>query len=177
MRKPFFILFICMLAVSSAKAQSTYTEHLTDSTTGSGRVVIVQDSVLHDLVNNTGKYANINVATGGRGVNSGHGKSRNSRTAGTVGTRTRHKEQGYRVLVFTGNNTREGRLGAEKMQRKAKATFAELSAYVQLRNSRWVCLIGDFRKREDAENYMRRCMSSGLSNEVRIIRSEVSVPD
>lgn len=177
MRKPFILLSIGMLAVSTTKAQSTYTEHLTDSTADGGRVVIVQDSVVHDLVNNTGKYAHINVAAGGRGANSGRGKSRNARTAGTIGTRTRHKEQGYRVLIFTGNNTREGCLGAERMQRKAKATFAELSAYVQLRNSRWVCLIGDFRRREDAENYMRRSMSSGLSNEVRIIRSEVSVPD
>lgn len=177
MRKSLFILLMGMLAVSGTKAQSTYTEHLTDSTIAGGRVVIVQDSVVHDLVNNSGKYANVNVATGMRSTRTRRGKTQGNNAAGTMGTRTRHKEQGYRVLVYTGSNTREGRLGAERMQRRAKATFAELSAYVQVRNSRWVCLIGDFRKREDAENYMRRSLSSGLSNEVRIIRSEVSVPD
>ncbi|MBR6340124.1 MAG: SPOR domain-containing protein [Alloprevotella sp.] len=96
------------------------------------------------------------------------------RRRGPYTPRQRYNGQGYRVQVFTGGNKRKDRLEAQKMQKKCKETFPELAAYVHFVSPHWVCRIGDFRRREDAQRYVKKA-NSKLTFEARIVRSNIFI--
>lgn len=87
--------------------------------------------------------------------------------------RQRYKARGFRIQIYTGGNTRNHRAQAQKIAQKSRQAAPELSTYIQFLSPHWVCRVGDFRQREDAERYAKKLRSAGVSRETRIIGSEV----
>lgn len=87
--------------------------------------------------------------------------------------RTRYKARGFRIQVYTGGNTRNHKAQAYAIAGKTRQIAPELSTYVQFQSPHWICRVGDFRNREDANRYARRLRSAGVSNETRVVSCEV----
>jgi hypothetical protein len=84
------------------------------------------------------------------------------------------KTRGFRVQVFSGGNTREDRLKAERAGAKVKADFPEQPVYVHFYSPRWMCLFGNFTRRQDANTFMKRAKSNGFQ-QANVIQTMVTV--
>ncbi len=87
--------------------------------------------------------------------------------------RTRYKVRGFRIQIYTGGNTRNHKAQAHSVAGKARQAAPELGTYVQFQSPHWICRVGDFRNREDAQRYVKRLRAAGVSNEARIVSCEV----
>jgi len=172
-------LFICLLlAGHTAVAQTTYTEHLTRPVPGAGKVTLIQDSVVASIVNNTRRYSGTagheRLASARDSANHAAHNRTHRRTTYT-GERQRHYEQGYRIQIFTGGNSRHDKTAAIQAGNKCKALFGELSVYPHFISPRWTCRVGDFRNINDAKKYLELIRNAHVSNEARIVRCKVLV--
>ena len=82
---------------------------------------------------------------------------------------------GYRIQVYSGDNSRKGKNEAAAMGRRVKAMFPELSVYTHFISPHWICRVGDFRTYEEASEYFRRMRESGQFAEAVMVRSKVTV--
>ena len=123
-----------LIAGCTVSAQSKFTEHVKSQQTGEGKVVIIQTPQIDDVVNNTPQPVKKNPATPSneqRGHDSSkkpsesNGKDKpvhshigdnNHNSAETTpvpsGTRHRYKGQGYRIQIYTGNNSHNDKMKA-----------------------------------------------------------------
>ena len=92
-------------------------------------------------------------------------------------SRTRHKARGYRICIFTGGNSRADKIKATQMGEKCRKRFRELAAYTTFEPPRWVTHVGDFKTRQEAQKYVNLIRRAHISYEVRIVASEVNIPD
>lgn len=92
-------------------------------------------------------------------------------------SRTRHKARGYRICIFTGGNSRADRLKATQMGNKCRKNFRELATYTTFVPPRWETHVGDFRTRQEAQKYVNLIRRAHITYEVRIVASEVNLPD
>lgn len=95
--------------------------------------------------------------------------------AGTYVNRQRYNSHGFRIQVYTGGNSRQDKVRAQQVQQKFKKAFPELSAYVHFYTPHWVCRVGDFKRREDAQRYIRKIRARNIATEVRIVRSNIFI--
>lgn len=58
------------------------------------------------------------------------------------------KARGYRVQVYAGNNSRKAREEANKVAEDIKKEFPELPVYSFFQPPRWLCRVGDYRRRK-----------------------------
>lgn len=89
------------------------------------------------------------------------------------GCRSRYRAQGYRIQVFTGGNDRAAKLAAQDMKIKVQRYFPELSVYIHFQSPRWVCRVGDFLSREEAQHYVKLIKKKRLSPEAAIVKSPI----
>jgi len=183
------VLFFSTIAVCvafPAKAQTTYTEHLQKKTQGQGEVVINQSAEIERLVNNYApavpekKPAPERSETHPEAATHNEVPAHSAKNSGTARThvaRTRHKARGYRICIYTGGNSRADKTKALQMGQKCRNLFPELSAYTSFVAPRWVTNVGDFRTRQDAQKYVSRIRKARFTYEVRIVSSEVNLPD
>lgn len=186
---------IMLIAGCTVSAQSKFTEHVKSQQTGERKVVIIQTPQIDDVVNNTPQPVKNNPATPSneqRGHDSSkkpsesNGKDKpahshvgdnNHNPAETTpvpsGTRHRYKGHGYRIQIYTGNNSHNDKMKAYAIGETCQKKFPMLSVYPRFINPRWVCRVGDFRTHEDAQEYAKKIRASGISREVRIVRCEV----
>lgn len=170
----------------SAKAQTTYTDHLQKNVSGQGTVTIHQSEAIEQLVNNTVPSTPAKPAATERTENhhatTTHSETQTTspKTTGTARThvaRTRHKARGYRICIYTGGNSRADKTKAMQMGQKCRDKFPELSVYTTFSAPRWVTNVGDFRTRQDAQKYVTRIRKARFTYEVRIVGCEVNLPD
>lgn len=178
------LLMICvsgLVCSGAVQAQMTYTGHLTKAEAGKGTVVIVQDPVIADIVNNTRRPSPSASGTRSGQVRDSILASVNAMAATRPSyggeRRQRHYEQGYRIQVYTGGNSRAEKMAAIKVGNRCKAAFSELSVYPHFVSPRWICQVGDFRNINDAKKYLALIREAGISNEARIVRCKVLVAD
>lgn len=177
---------VAVCAALPAKAQSTYTGHLQTKTSGQGIVIVNQSAEIENLVNNTAPavpekksappHAESLPATSTHSATPAH-TAKNSGSSRTHVARSRHKAQGYRICIYTGGNSRADKTKALQMGQKCRNIFPELSVYTSFAAPRWVTNVGDFRTRQDAQKYVSRIRKAGFTYEVRIVNSEVNLPD
>lgn len=98
-----------------------------------------------------------------------HAKVESTREA----SRSRYRAQGYRIQVFTGGNDRAAKLAAQDMKIKVQRYFPELSVYIHFQSPRWVCRVGDFLSREEAQHYVKLIKKKRLSPEAAIVKSPI----
>ena len=84
------------------------------------------------------------------------------------------KFNGYRVQVSSGGNTREDRQEAERAMHKIKSAFPDQPVYVHFYTPRWACRVGNFEKREDAQELLKEIKKLGF-NKASVIESKVAV--
>lgn len=204
MRHITFILFA--LITLTSYAQTTFTAHLRKQQSGKGTVIITQSQEIEQLVNGKATQAtpakssskpadkakqpstkNAAHETTKTTEESSHTHAAGSKTEGqdthTSTTskhhidRTRHKAQGFRICIFTGGNSRKDKTKAYEMAEKCRQHFSELATYPTFAAPRWVTHVGDFRTRQDAQKYVTLIRKSRITYEVRIVKSEVNLPD
>lgn len=84
---------------------------------------------------------------------------------------------GYRVQVFSDNNTRTAKNEARSKSRNISARFPQYRTYVMYNSPYWRLKVGDFRTRQEADEaaeQIRRAFPA-YSKEIRVVRDKVSV--
>ena len=125
---------------------------LTTNKPGQGKVRVFQDPRIEALLNSS--TAEI-VQTGDKSV---------------------IRSSGYRIQVYAGNNTREGRSHAMEIGQKVSEFFPDLSVYTSFISPRWICRVGDFRSIEEADAVLRELRSTNKFREVSIVRELIQIP-
>lgn len=174
------ILF-CLLLPLSLQAQSTRTQ-------GQRKARVVQDESINDLVYNKKRTTQTDkknaAATAPRSGDGGApaskktsgGKTAAGRQSGTTySPRQRYNATGYRIQIYTGGKTRNDKTAALQMQKKCRQAFPELATYVHFISPHWVCRVGDFRHKEDAQRYVGKLRNRKIAAEARIVTSNIII--
>ena len=185
------LLCLTALTLQAQNPKTSYTSHLRQNMAGKGVVTIRQSQTIENLVNNVATPTPAKKQTPKPAATESHATDKHetkeqtethkTRPHTTTGNkhyaRTRHKARGYRICIFTGGNSRADKVKAKQMGDRCKALFGELATYTSFIPPRWVTHVGDFRTKEDAQKYVTRIRKARISYEVRIVSSEVNLPD
>ncbi len=180
------ILFFMMTIILGAQTPTTFTRHLQQSGEGMGSVVLLQDEEITRLVDNAPLPVKTE-STSGKTTHSSTTKSKSSHaetadasakssdaSAGKYsGARVRHKARGYRIEVYAGTGSSAAKRQAKLMESRVRKAFPELSIYCHFKSPRWVCRVGDFATREEAERYLTLIRKQKISPEASIVPDTV----
>ena len=89
--------------------------------------------------------------------------------------RTRHVIQGYRIQAYAGGNSRQDRKNAERTANNLRTQLpvgVPVSAHFY--PPRWICYVGAYRTREEAQQMLRTVKNLGYSQAL-IVRGKVTV--
>lgn len=92
-----------------------------------------------------------------------------------TGTRVRHKQRGFRIQLYSGTGSGTAKKAAKQMEAKVRRTLPELSVYCHFKSPRWICRVGDFATREEAQRYLAKIRSLKISSEASIVPDDVFV--
>lgn len=84
------------------------------------------------------------------------------------------KEEGWRVQVWAGGNTRKDREEAEKVGKKVKEKFPDKPVYVHFYSPRWICRIGNFQDQKEALRYLREIRGMGYKS-ANLVKMKISL--
>ena len=84
--------------------------------------------------------------------------------------------EGYRVMVYSGNNSQTAREEANKMAKYMKDNFPGAEVYVVFESPIRLCLYGDYRTREEAEAVMYRLKATKKFREISVRKGLINVP-
>ena len=181
------LLFLFSVITFPLSAQETYTDQLRQNVPGSGKVIIEQSAEIERVVNNISS-----VKSAALGIPSKENKNnvedekksdetsvvtRNPANSHNYVARGRHKAAGYRICIYMGGNSRKDKTRAMQIGDKCRSLFGELSVYTRFIAPRWVTHVGDFRTRNDAQKYVGLIRKANFTYMVRIVRSEVNLPN
>ncbi len=174
------LFLFALLVTIPLVAQQHYTDLLQRPVQGQGKITLYQSGKITSLVNGT-SVPQEPVAVGKRATQAGgHVASRSTDSLDTLPPAVKTSGQrmrvnGYRIQVYSGDNSRKGKNEAAAMGRRVKAMFPELSVYTHFISPHWICRVGDFRTYEEASEYFRRMRESGQFAEAVMVRSKVTV--
>ena len=86
------------------------------------------------------------------------------------------KVEGYRVLVYSGNNSRQARDEANAMAEYMRSKYPGAEAYVVFEPPIRSCLYGDYRTREEAEAVMYRLKATRKFKEISVKKCMINLP-
>ena len=118
MKRLLSITFIILCALT-VRAQSNIVDELQRDVQGEGKVRIVQPQKLINLMGSMTQRVNGKPA----------------------------KVEGYRVMVYSGNNSQTAREEANKMAKYMRENFPGAEVYVVFESPMRLCLYGDYRTR------------------------------
>ena len=84
--------------------------------------------------------------------------------------------EGYRVMVDSGNNSRQARDEANAMARFMRENFPGAEVYVVFDPPIRSCLYGDYRTREEAEAVMYRLKATKKFKEISVRKCLINLP-
>ncbi|MBO5865016.1 MAG: SPOR domain-containing protein [Bacteroidaceae bacterium] len=84
--------------------------------------------------------------------------------------------EGYRVLVYSGNNSRQARDEANAMAAYMRANYPGAEVYVVFESPIRTCEYGDFRTREEAELLMFRLRATKKFKEISVKKCLINLP-
>jgi len=136
------LVFVFALFTGTANAQTSdnIVESLEQDVPGQGRVTIHQDPAVEAAMQRTPERT----------------------SGGSIGTGTT-KVLGFRVSVYTGNNTNDSKKEAERVAARIRQQFPDLKVYAYYDNPRprWVVRVGDYRSYEEAAATLRLLRDAG----------------
>ncbi len=172
---PFY--FFAFLPLSA----QTFTQKVQQSKQGEGSVTIHHDAAIDELVN--ARQAVRSAPTPSpvtpkkdkedKPANTHHQKTDTTQQVSkpvhdldtaVVVTGRPFKTNGYRVQVFAGGNTRRDKLKAEQIGRSLEQLFPNETVYVHFYSPRWICRIGNYRTREEANAKMIEIRQLGYNS-------------
>ena len=145
--KRFAILISMLFCVLCAGAQSNIVDKIESYAIGEGKVRINQPDKLADLM---GSMANAN---------------------GEV-----QQVEGFRVLVYSGNNSRQARDEANSMAEYMRANYPGAEVYVVFESPIRTCEYGDYRTREEAELVLYRLRKTKKFKESSVKKCMINLP-
>lgn len=180
-----FLVFALVTTIVSA--QNSYTSRLETTENGEGRVIISADQSIRQIIDGTKKVKTEAISSKKSQTETIVQKSQDINSVmpivdkpitsredrRTYVSGNRYKAQGYRIQVYTGGNQRADKQQAQTIANKVHNLFPELSVYTHFDSPRWICRVGDFRNREDAERYVRKIRQAGISREARTVKCTV----
>ena len=86
------------------------------------------------------------------------------------------KVEGYRVLVYSGNNSAQAREEANEMAAYMRKNFPGANVYVEFHAPMRTCEYGDYRTREEAELVMYRLRATRRLKELSVKKCVVNLP-
>ncbi len=84
--------------------------------------------------------------------------------------------EGYRVMVYSGNNSRAARDEANAMAQYMRENFPGAEVYVVFESPIRSCLYGDYRTREEAEAVMYRLKATKKFKEISVKKGVINLP-
>lgn len=86
---------------------------------------------------------------------------------------------GYRILIFSDNNTRTAKSEARAKARKISTVFPHYRTYVTYNSPYWRLKVGDFRTNHDATKAMEEIKKEfpTYSREIRIVRDRINITE
>lgn len=185
-----FLLCLFSFITFSLSAQVSYTDKLRHNEYGSGKVIIEQSDDIERVVNNISSVKSQTIAEPVKETAEEVKKNESQNvvpphvvtnphatTSHNYVARGRHKAAGYRICIFMGGNSRNDKNRAIQIGEKCRSRFRELSVYTRFMAPRWVTHVGDFRTRNDAQKYVELIRKAKFTYIVRIVRSEVNLPN
>ncbi len=82
---------------------------------------------------------------------------------------------GYRIQIYSGPASRDAKNAATAAAVKSRQVMPDLEAYAMFVSPRWLCVVGDFITREEAEEARERLQKTGEFGLLTIVRSQVFV--
>ena len=189
---------MCIGCITTADAQSTFTERLQKSKAGEGKVSVTQDKSIDVLVNGTiatqqpekikpeQKPTPASVSKEKAEVKEKEEpkvapKGNEAQAVITPDTTDLHKKvmkgmkiNGYRVQVFAGGNSRSDRQKAERTGENIKSLFPGEPIYVHFYSPRWICRMGNYRTYEEAHEVLKRVKQFGYTSAI-IVKGKITV--
>lgn len=95
-------------------------------------------------------------------------------TPGKKIVRGAKKVPGYRIQVYSGGNTREDRIKAERVSDRMKAAFPDQPIYTHFKSPRWLCRMGNFKSYNEAVKILRQVKSMGYKT-ATIVKGTITV--
>lgn len=92
-----------------------------------------------------------------------------------TGRRVRQKVQGFRIQLFSGSGNARAKQTAKAIEAKVRSSLPELSVYCHFKSPRWICRVGDFATRAEAQRYLTKIRNLNISGEATIVSDEVFV--
>ena len=84
--------------------------------------------------------------------------------------------EGYRVLVYSGNNSRQARDEANAMADYMREKYPGAEVYVLFEPPIRSCLYGDYRTREEAEAVMYKLKATRRFREISVKKCMINLP-
>ena len=196
---PFYLFAFLPLNLTA----QTFLDRLQTKVEGQGTVTVHQDSAINRLVldpqstvtptttttptsttsttttttptsTTTTTPSTTTTGTTTTGTITGTGTPTETVTTPTTGIRTRRTIDGYKVQAFAGGNTREDRKKAERTASSIRAQFPNVAVSAHFYSPRWVCRVGNYRTREEAQHMLSALKNLGYS-QAHIVRTKVTV--
>lgn len=145
--KRFLLLISILFCALFAEAQSNMVQELETDVPGKGVVRINQPDRLNDLM---GSMVTID------------GKA--------------PEVEGYRVMVYSGNNSGQARDEANAMAKFMRDKFPGAGVYVVFEPPIRSCLYGDYRTREEAEAVMYKLKATRKFREISVRKCLINLP-
>lgn len=158
------LLLLLVLFPIMGMAQEKFTDKLKRRSSNGASVILVQDSIIEELVNGT-LSAN---PTADSLKQAGQKVVRNNKTSGSY-----NRINGYRVQIIMAGNTAKDQSSVKAMARKFKNSFPNVNAYVYFNAPHWVCSVGDYYSREEAAEMLKQVRAMGF-NSSSIVRSKIN---
>lgn len=178
MRIPLVILNA--LTCLTLAAQQRYTDLLQNTVDGQGKITLYQSEKITSLVNGTTVAKAVasvvqRVSQTSQQIPQ-HQRDSVDSVSGMFKTEgQKMRVNGYRIQVYSGDNSRRGKNEAAAMGRRVKGMFPELPVYTHFSSPHWICRVGDFRTYEEANEYFRQMKASGMFAEAVMVRCKVIV--
>ena len=84
--------------------------------------------------------------------------------------------EGYRVLVYSGNNSRQARDEANEWARFMRENFPGAEVYVVFESPIRSCQYGDFRTLEEAEDMVKKLKATKKLKELSVRKTLINLP-
>lgn len=169
--------FFVLLGTLPVSAQQTFTDRLQQVVESAGRIILHQDKSITDLVNGLYKKTAEGAGESPRRGQADSIASQNPDSMAVdsllIGTKVRMN--GYRIQVYFGDNSRQGKTEARAAGMRFRNYFPGYSVYVSFVSPHWLCRAGDFRTMEEASEVLRQIRSMGIFREAVIVKSKVNV--
>ena len=171
------LFFVCCISYVSAQ---TFLERLRTVNSSTGRVTVIQSKTIDELVNgrtytpkSKQKKDSTLVSKVGKKIIPDSTKTDTTEVNANVKGPIR-KVMGYRVQAFAGNNSRVSREKARSIGERLKTEFPEHAVYVHFYTPRWVCRMGNFQTREEAEEMLQKVKDLGYSTAC-LVKGKITV--